>query len=279
MDFAQNSLETGNAIQYLNQAVQFNCDSFRDSCVTLVAEGFPASFSRSTDGLPTEVMLEVLQHPRLLVQTEEQVLVFVLNYVARHELSADTRHQLFSLVRLPFLSNDRLAQLTLHAVFVQGMGWVSRNLLPRRTYTSILHYGLPGGSEFACVPLHEVWEELVPQLHVRVSGDVVEGDAESILRVHDQDSAWFVVSGDSGQQPVWIEVELPPNMRVVELQRYTFSHGMNFANHMLPYGISDSAWFQMKGLVTQVSAGEGEPFHTLRTSESSTMQFEYAVDL
>ncbi|GFH20400.1 predicted protein, partial [Haematococcus lacustris] len=214
MDFAQNSLETGNAIQYLNQAVQ--------------------------------VMLEVLQHPRLLVQTEEQVLVFVLNYVARHELSADTRHQLFSLVRLPFLSNDRLAQLTLHAVFVQGMGWVSRNLLPRRTYTSILHYGLPGGSEFACVPLHEVWEELVPQLHVRVSGDVVEGDAESILRVHDQDSAWFVVSGDSGQQPVWIEVELPPNMRVVELQRYTFSHGMNFANHMLPYGISDSAWFQMK---------------------------------
>ncbi|KAL6751360.1 BTB/POZ protein [Haematococcus lacustris] len=113
MDFAQNSLETGNAIQYLNQAVQFNCDSFRDSCVTLVAEGFPASFSRSTDGLPTEVMLEVLQHSRLLVQTEEQVLVFVLNYVARHELSADTRHQLFSLVRLPFLSNDRLAQLTL----------------------------------------------------------------------------------------------------------------------------------------------------------------------
>ncbi|KAJ9515469.1 hypothetical protein QJQ45_016458 [Haematococcus lacustris] len=567
MDFAQNSLETGNAIQYLNQAVQFNCDSFRDSCVTLVAEGFPASFSRSTDGLPTEVMLEVLQHPRLLVQTEEQVLVFVLNYVARHELSADTRHQLFSLVRLPFLSNDRLAQLTLdnevpkdlllpalafrltlldrpdrmaslaaaaatlsspsrdqhtlpsdfasrflmpgtlpspclpralpsgpqggvapggraaargevssgdgweagggalrsglsltqlhaspaaspcrvqhsqahtsqqgqgqgqaqqrsrlslemcshspaqgleapavcsdpspatgfgygpgsgpcssshsapaacyaaaetaaaaaaaspdlhpllpdatakqehtnsgradagklapqqhlspplpqsqppqppqavqgpeeagpacgtdigtqaektapehasidalvqHAVFVQGMGWVSRNLLPRRTYTSILHYGLPGGSEFACVPLHEVWEELVPQLHVRVSGDVVEGDAESILRVHDQDSAWFVVSGDSGQQPVWIEVELPPNMRVVELQRYTFSHGMNFANHMLPYGISDSAWFQMKGLVTQVSAGEGEPFYTLRTSESSTMQFEYAVSV
>jgi hypothetical protein len=37
------------------QAVQFNCDSFRESCVSLVAEGFPLSFSRATDGLPTEV--------------------------------------------------------------------------------------------------------------------------------------------------------------------------------------------------------------------------------
>lgn len=74
---------------------------------------------------------------------------------------------------------------------------------------------------------------------------MVEGDAESILRTHD-DSAWFMVSGETGGQAVWIEVEFPPNMRVVELNKYTFSHGMNFANHMFPYGISDSAWFQMK---------------------------------
>ncbi len=32
----------------------------------------------------------------------------------------------------------------------------------------------------------------------------------------------------------------------VEMTKYTFSHGMNFANHMFPYGISDSAWLQMK---------------------------------
>lgn len=72
----------------------------------------------------------------------------------------------------------------------------------------------------------------------------MEGDPESILRVHDQDSAWFAVSGEAGAgpglggmgpgggmgggggggmggangpQPVWIEVEFPPNMRVVEV--------------------------------------------------------------
>ncbi len=54
-DYAQNSLEASNAIQYLNQAVQFNCDSFRQSCVALVAEGFPSSFNKPTDGLPSEV--------------------------------------------------------------------------------------------------------------------------------------------------------------------------------------------------------------------------------
>lgn len=32
----------------------------------------------------------------------------------------------------------------------------------------------------------------------------------------------------------------------LQLAKYTFSHGMNFATHMFPYGISDSAWFQMK---------------------------------
>lgn len=55
------------------------------------------------------------------------------------------------------------------------------------------------------------------------------------------------VSGDNGgQSAVWIEVELPPHMRVVDLTKLTFSHGMNFATHMFPYGISDSGWFQMK---------------------------------
>lgn len=49
----------------------------------------------------------------------------------------------------------------------------------------------------------------------RMAGDVVEGDAEAILRTHDQDNTWFMVSGEIGTQPVWIEVELPPNMRVV----------------------------------------------------------------
>lgn len=71
-------------------------------------------------------------------------------------------------------------------------------LVPRRTYICTLEYGLPGGCEFAAVPLHEVWEDLVPQLRVRVSGDVVEGDAESILRLHDQESAWFMVGVTAG---------------------------------------------------------------------------------
>jgi hypothetical protein len=59
-----------------------------------------------------------------------------------------------------------------------------------------------------------------------------EGDPESILRTAD-DSTWFAVCGD-GRQPVWIEVLFPEYMRVVELSKYTFSHGMNLANHMFP---------------------------------------------
>lgn len=96
-------------------------DSFRERCVVFVAEGFPVSFNKASDGLPTDVseqvvfwvgfivggrrqmikhhstpssiwgrslgpefsipggvsclqvMLEVLTHPQLVVQTEEQV--------------------------------------------------------------------------------------------------------------------------------------------------------------------------------------------------------------
>jgi hypothetical protein len=111
-------------------------------------------------------MLEILQHPQLVVQAEEQVgrgwphmqgagipegggkgatachacihcwrelaikalnleeacqhinirllqvLVFVLTYVQRHELSKATVHALFECIRLPYLSNERLAQLS-----------------------------------------------------------------------------------------------------------------------------------------------------------------------
>jgi hypothetical protein len=57
------------------------------------------------------------------------------------------------------------------------------------------------------------------------AGDVVEGDAESITRVGDQDhNTWFMVSGEAGQQPVWIEVELPPHMRVVSHSLLSWGH-------------------------------------------------------
>ncbi len=58
-----------------------------------------------------QVMLEILQHPDLVVQTEEQMLTFVLGYVTRHELEHDVVRQLFGHVRLAFLSNARLSQL------------------------------------------------------------------------------------------------------------------------------------------------------------------------
>jgi hypothetical protein len=54
-DFAQSSLECSNALSYLCQAVQLSCDGFRHTCVRLVAEGFPSSFCKRTDGLPVEV--------------------------------------------------------------------------------------------------------------------------------------------------------------------------------------------------------------------------------
>lgn len=205
-DFAQNSLEPSNALSFLRQAVQYNCDAFRTSCVTLVATSFNTCCGKSTDGLPvevragacarwlwaraqdtgggthtlpcflacvapvlrvaavalvrntyvaapvqntnlmrsserhvaasvrirythvaapvrnphvsrraaprpTQVIQEILDHPQLFVQTEEQVLLFVQNYVRRHQLDDATVRQLFRGVRLPFLSNDRLAAL------------------------------------------------------------------------------------------------------------------------------------------------------------------------
>jgi hypothetical protein len=56
------------------------------------------------------------------------------------------------------------------ALGLPGGGPLPLNMLPRRTYVCTPEYGLPGGSEYACIPLQEVWEDLVPQLHVRVSG-------------------------------------------------------------------------------------------------------------
>ena len=56
-------------------------------------------------------MLEILQHPELDVQTEEQMLTFVSGYVARHALDDDVVRSLYGHVRLAFLSNNRLAAL------------------------------------------------------------------------------------------------------------------------------------------------------------------------
>ncbi|EFJ47596.1 hypothetical protein VOLCADRAFT_120965 [Volvox carteri f. nagariensis] len=364
-DFAQSSLDSSNAIQFLSQAVQYNCDQFRSSCVALVAQSFNTCCFKPTDGLPVEVMLEILDHPQLYVQTEEQVLLFVQNYVRRHQLDADTIRALYRTVRLPFLSNERLAALTLGSVCgdggIRGLGkggdgtdgrvdasgvvvavaaggpmgqgppkdlllaamaqrlcWIdhperlppaagggvgggglgggsapgdssdsggggsgngtgtgtgaSRMLggllgfangasdingdmagvtAPRKTYCCSIEYGLPGGSEYVSIPMEAVWDDLAANLTVRVSGET-EGDPDSILRTLDDPASWFNVTGDDPLRPVWVEVVFPPHMRVVELTKYTFSHGMNMSAHMFPYGISDSSWFQMKGMCTQV---------------------------
>ncbi|KAG2425797.1 hypothetical protein HXX76_013422 [Chlamydomonas incerta] len=427
-DFAQNSLEPSNALSFLRQAVQYNCDAFRTSCATLVATSFNLCCAKSTDGLPVEVIQEILDHPQLFVQTEEQVLLFVQNYVRRHKLDDATVRQLFRGVRLPFLSNDRLAALAaeppghgppmdmLMAAMAQrlqlldhperlqqataataapntatagggggsggitaasgsnqhtivagplaavlaaagdgrasalpsgssgaggaaasgtvgsddtsgalagaggssnsnsgtggpassgsgcggmaaaGGGGGARLLallnnmggggcgppVPRKTYACSVEYSLPGGSEYICLPMELVWEELATNLTVRVSGDTVEGDADSILRTASSESdtgagSWFTVSSEDASRPVWVEVAFPPCMRVVELSKYTFSHGMNMIAHMFPYGISDSSWFQMKGMSTHVSPGDEEPFTALRTQDSCQQHTEYVV--
>ncbi|PNW73103.1 hypothetical protein CHLRE_14g618900v5 [Chlamydomonas reinhardtii] len=428
-DFAQNSLEPSNALSFLRQAVQYNCDAFRTSCVTLVATSFNTCCGKSTDGLPVEVIQEILDHPQLFVQTEEQVLLFVQNYVRRHQLDDATVRQLFRGVRLPFLSNDRLAALAaetpghgppmemlmaamaqrlqlldhperlqqattataaaaaaaaaggcsgirpasgpnqhalvagplaavaasaagdgrasgLHSgcsgaggattasgavasedtagalvaapgssncngdtgglasgsggggggVAAGGGGGGGMRLLallntmaggggppvPRKTYVCSVEYSLPGGSEFICIPMELVWEELATNLTVCMSGDTVEGDADSILRTSSSDSdtgagSWFTVSSEDPSRPVWVEIAFPPCMRVVELSKYTFSHGMNMIAHMFPYGISDSSWFQMKGMSTHVSPGDEEPFTPLRTQDSCQQHTEYVV--
>lgn len=57
-EYSQTSLDSDNAIQYLSQAVQFNCDTFRESCLSLVAADFPSSCAKNTDGLPIEVSVQ-----------------------------------------------------------------------------------------------------------------------------------------------------------------------------------------------------------------------------
>ena len=54
-DFAQSSLECSNALAYLSQAVKLSFDTFRHSCVQLVAKNFASSFFQATDGLSVEV--------------------------------------------------------------------------------------------------------------------------------------------------------------------------------------------------------------------------------
>lgn len=77
------------------------------------------------------------------------------------------------------------------------------------------------------------------------AGDMVEGDLSHVLRSNDE-SAGFTLVGDEGAAAVWVEVAFPVATRVTELSKYTFSHGVPFNVACMPYGISDSSWFQIK---------------------------------
>lgn len=62
-------------------------------------------------------------------------------------------------------------QILDHPEKLSSASAASASLLPRKTYICTIEYGLPGGSEYTAVPLEGIWEELVAQLKVRVSGE------------------------------------------------------------------------------------------------------------
>lgn len=148
------------------------------------------SSTASVHGYCLQVICAVLEHANLIVQTEEQVLVFVLNYVQRHELEHTAIATLFAQVKLPYLSNERLGKLIAENTVPKDLllaGMASRLQMidhpermqsvagnacqPRKTYCCTVEYGLPGGSEYASLPLEAVWEDLLAWLEVGVSGE------------------------------------------------------------------------------------------------------------
>ena len=120
------------------------------------------------------------------MQCEEQVLAFVQRYIRNHTLPEEAIRRLFSNVRFMYLSNSALAKLAADSSVPKDMllsGMAARlstldcpditaaAVQPRSSYCSTVEFGLPGGSEYVTVPIEAIWEDLLPLLHVQVSGE------------------------------------------------------------------------------------------------------------
>ncbi|GLI63783.1 hypothetical protein VaNZ11_006864 [Volvox africanus] len=92
---------------------------------------------------------------------------------------------------------------------------------PRSSYCCNVVHGLPGGCAWVDVVLEALWEHLVPYIKIQVSG-CGEGNPRHVIS-YDPDC--FFETHDSVEPLPWIEVQLPHNVHMLQLQRYTFLHG------------------------------------------------------
>ncbi|PNW78107.1 hypothetical protein CHLRE_10g464450v5 [Chlamydomonas reinhardtii] len=98
---------------------------------------------------------------------------------------------------------------------------------PRPSYCCALAHGLPGGTAWVDVALEALWEHLVPFMAVQVSG-CGEGSPAHVLSA---DPDCFFETNDSAESLPWIEVVLPRNVHVLQLNRYSFMHGHRRAGY------------------------------------------------
>ncbi|KAG1655220.1 hypothetical protein FOA52_008896 [Chlamydomonas sp. UWO 241] len=265
MDFIAQRLSPSTCLSYLREAVQYNLHELQRECVVLAAKGMFSLYASDVAGLPWQTLVEILQHEELTVNCEVQVVEFVLRYLAHTNVDAEGVAELTKLIRLPYLDNDTLAALADHgslpreAVLEAALARVaivdkpSLNLAllptpPRPTYCCDLRYGLPGGCTHVDVDLESIWDMLVRVMTVRVSG-VGDGHPLNVLLARlapdDESGPWFETAC-SDSPPCWVEVQLPPNVVVTSLVRYTYVHGHR-----------RTGYYRMRNFKTQVAETPG----------------------
>eukprot|EP00879_Flechtneria_rotunda_P007104 GHRR01007456.1.p1 GENE.GHRR01007456.1~~GHRR01007456.1.p1 ORF type:complete len:342 (+),score=91.99 GHRR01007456.1:269-1294(+) len=174
LDFVSQHLSTSNCISYLRQAVKCNIQDTQQQCITLAARGFYFLYDADTSGLPATSVLEILRHLDLLVHCEQQVLRFVLCYLATTKVEEQDVADICSEVRFQYLDNKLLGSLASHPQLPQHLllsgamarlramdspGLQAHDLdpPPRATYCCDLRYGLPGGTKTLTLELGDIW--------------------------------------------------------------------------------------------------------------------------
>lgn len=279
LEFVTQHLDTANCITYLRKAVKYNISDIQQQCIALAAQGFHFLYDADVSGLPVSSVLEILRHPELLVHCEQQVLRFVMRYLATTRVDAQDAAVLCSEIRFQYLDNKLLSSLSVHqqlptqlllagalerlsAMDDPHLDLAALQPPPRATYCCDSRYGLPGGSRTLTLEIEDIWEHVAPLCTVRVSG-TSEGNPNNVLSP-DPD-AWFETDESADPMP-WIQVVLPANMRIVRFSKYVFSHGHR-----------RSGYFRMRNWQTLTAPEAEGPFSKLVARPSVNEPFEVHV--
>ncbi|KAF8066325.1 klhl40b [Scenedesmus sp. PABB004] len=279
LDFVSSRLSVDNCISYLRRAAKYAIDDIQQTCIELAAQGFQFIFDADVAGLGPAQVLAILRHPALLVHCEQQVLRFVLRYLATTQTDAADAEAICSEVRLPYLDNQTIGSLAEHPQLPQelllrgamtrltamdrpGLPLARQTPPPRDSYVCDERYGLPGGCRTLTLELGEIWQHVAPLCSVRVSG-VSEGVPAHVLSA-DPDA--YFETNDSADPMPWIEVTLPPNVKMLNFSRYLFSHGHR-----------RSGYWRMRNWATLTAPDGGGPYTPIHARSSVNEPFEVHV--